>query len=76
MTIVYTKNGCPQCEMTKRMLTDLGVEFTVINVEENEEAFHYVKYDLGLSSMPVVVAEGRAPFMGFQPDKLSGLKGE
>lgn len=76
MTIVYTKNNCPQCEMTKRVLTELGVKFDTINVEENEEALRYVKDTLGFSAMPVIVAEGRTPFTGFQPDKLNELKGE
>jgi glutaredoxin-like protein NrdH len=72
--IVYTKYGCPQCEMTKRVLTSEGIEFESINVEDNEQAFTYVKEELGLSSMPVVVVEGKEPFTGFRPDKLQELK--
>ena len=72
--VVYTKNGCPQCDMTKRVLEGEGIPFTAINVEENEEAMRYVKEELGLSSMPVVVVEGQEPFTGFRPDKLQELK--
>lgn len=71
---VYTKNGCPQCEMTKRVLTGEGIEFTAINVEEDEKALDYVKNTLGLTAMPVVVVEGEEPFTGFRPDKLEELK--
>lgn len=70
---IYTKNGCPQCDMTKRVLSGEGIEFVAINVEENEEALHYVKEVLGLSSMPVVCVEGQEPFTGFRPDKLAEL---
>jgi glutaredoxin-like protein NrdH len=71
---VYTKYGCPQCDMTKRVLTSEGIEFETINVEDNEQAFTYIKEELGLSSMPVVIVEGQEPFTGFRPDKLQELK--
>jgi len=71
---VYTKHGCPQCDMTKRVLEGEGVNFNTINVEEDEAALNYVKNDLGFSSMPVVVAEGIEPFSGFRPDLLQALK--
>lgn len=71
---VYTKNGCPQCEMTKRVLLGEEIDFLTINVEEDETAFDYVVNTLQLRQMPVVVAEGQEPFTGFQPDKLKQLK--
>ncbi|MCA1021488.1 glutaredoxin family protein [Halobacillus litoralis] len=71
---VYTKNGCPQCDMTKGMLNDEGIEYEVINVEDNVEALSYVKDELGLMSMPVVEKKGEEPFSGFRPDKLLNLK--
>lgn len=84
MIKVYTKNGCPQCDMTKRVLTGEGIEFTSINVEEVDEngnkteqakkAYDYVVNELGLRSMPVVVVDEQEPFSGFQPDKLQELK--
>lgn len=71
---VYTKNGCPQCEMTKNVLKGEGIEFDLFNVEEDEKAFDYVVHTLGLRQMPVVVVEGQEPFTGFRPDKLQQLK--
>lgn len=71
---VYTKNGCPQCEMTKTVLKGEGINFELHNIEEDEKAYDYVVNDLGLRQMPVVVAEGQEPFTGFQPDKLQALK--
>lgn len=72
--IVYTKNGCPQCEMTKNVLKNEGLEYEAINVEEDEKAFDYIVNTLGLRQMPVVVVEGQQPFTGFRPDKLQELK--
>lgn len=71
---VYTKYGCPQCDMTKRVLDGEGIEYEAINVQDDEKAMKYVKEVLKLSSMPVVVVEGEEPFTGFRPDKLSQIK--
>ncbi|GIN40815.1 MULTISPECIES: glutaredoxin domain-containing protein [Heyndrickxia] len=70
---VYTKNGCPQCEMTKVVLKGEGIEFDTFNVEEDQKAYDFVVNTLGLRQMPVVVVEGQEPFTGFQPDKLKEL---
>ena len=72
--IVYTKNSCPQCNMTKIVLEGEGIEFTSINVDEDLEARDYILNTLELRSMPVVVVEGYEPFTGFQPEKLKALK--
>ncbi|PLT33120.1 glutaredoxin family protein [Bacillus sp. V5-8f] len=71
---VYTKNGCPRCDMTKNVLQGEGIEFQTFNVEEDEKAYDFVVNTLGLREMPVVVVEGQEPFTGFQPDKLQALK--
>ena len=72
---VYTKYGCPQCDMTKNFLTGEGIEYELINVEDNEEAMDYVRYELGVASMPVV-EKGDYIVVGFNPDKLLRLKSE
>lgn len=36
MPVIYSKNGCPQCKMVKRWLTEKGVDFIEKNVSENE----------------------------------------
>ncbi|WP_299831760.1 glutaredoxin domain-containing protein [uncultured Metabacillus sp.] len=71
---VYTKNGCPQCDMTKMVLNGEGIEFELINVDEDLAAREYVVNELKLTSMPVVVVEGQEPFTGFQPDKLQSIE--
>lgn len=71
---VYTKYGCPQCEMTKSVLNGEGIEYDLINVQDDEEAMTFVKEELKLTSMPVVIIEGQEPFTGFRPDILHTLK--
>jgi glutaredoxin-like protein NrdH len=71
---VYTKYGCPQCEMTKTVLNGEGIEFDSINIEDDQVAYDYVVNELNLRQMPVVVVEGKEPFSGFRPDILITLK--
>lgn len=61
--------------MTKNVLNGEGIPFQSINVEDDEKAFNYIKDELKLSEMPVVVVEGQEPFTGFKPDKLVAVKG-
>lgn len=75
---VYTKNNCMQCEMTKKILVDKGIEFDAKNVDlmeesEREATINYIKEELKFSAMPVVVVEGKDAFAGFRPDKLETL---
>ncbi|WP_226035761.1 glutaredoxin family protein [Aquibacillus saliphilus] len=71
---VYTKYGCPQCEMTKTVLQGEGIEFNTINVEDDQNALNYVKNELGFSAMPVIIKDGIDPIVGFNPDRLKELQ--
>ncbi|UKA59190.1 glutaredoxin family protein [Arthrobacter sp. FW306-2-2C-D06B] len=71
--VVYTKNDCRQCDMTKGLLTKEGVHFTSVNVEEDATAYRYVTETLGIRQMPVVITstlEGEEVWSGFQPAKI------
>ena len=72
--VVYTKNSCIQCVMTKQELTKHGVTYKEINVEEQPSAMAEL-YEHNLRSMPVVVVDGDwdNAFGGFQPDRLEEL---
>ena len=70
---VYSKPNCVQCDWTKKLLTDLGIEF----VEEDlldEGNLMAAKY-LGFMSAPVVAAGDSADDMwsGFQPERIKDL---
>lgn len=71
MTIVYTKSNCMQCNMTKRYLDKKGIEYDIINIEENDSERERLM-GLGFSSAPVV-SSGDMMFAGFQPDRLAQI---
>ncbi|MBR7928142.1 glutaredoxin-like protein NrdH [Aerococcaceae bacterium zg-ZUI334] len=69
---VYSKPNCMQCNFTKKFLDDNAIDYTMIDVYEDEVALAKVK-ELGFQSLPVVVIEGEEPFFGFRPDRLESL---
>lgn len=71
---VYTLPSCPQCDQTKKYLTRNDITFSVIPLEDNEEATNMVKA-LGYQSAPVVVA-GESHWSGFRMDRLTSLVAE
>lgn len=62
MVKVYSKYNCKNCKQVKRLLKFSGIDYVEINVEDNEEAFKYVKEKLGFSNLPVIVAQDVEPF--------------
>lgn len=72
MTVVYTKPQCVQCEMTKRMMDKLGVEYTTVDIVENPEELDKL-IALGYRAAPVVITDSGESFAGFQPDKITAL---
>lgn len=68
---VYTLPSCVQCESTKRVLDKNNVEYSVIDLSEDEVAYEMVK-SLGYQSAPVVIA-GEEHWSGFRPELLSAL---
>ena len=72
MLKVYTKNNCPQCKMTKRMLTSLHIDFEGINLDENPDAIDEVKA-MGFKAVPVVVPVHDEAFSGFNINKIRAL---
>lgn len=68
---VYTSPSCVQCEQTKKYLTSKELDYTVVDLSENQEAMDMVQ-ELGFKSAPVVVSpEGN--WSGFRPDIMARL---
>jgi glutaredoxin-like protein NrdH len=68
---VYTSPSCVQCEQTKKYLTSKELDYTVVDLSENQEAMDMVQ-GLGFKSAPVVVTtEGN--WSGFRPDIIARL---
>jgi glutaredoxin-like protein NrdH len=72
MTIVYTKPNCVQCDATKRWLDNHGIEYSTVDIEQDQEAFDKI-VALGFRAAPVVESDAGS-WSGFNPDKLSLLK--
>ena len=68
---VYSKPSCVQCTATYRALDREGIDYQVIDISKDEDAFATV-VGLGYQQVPVVVA-GPDHWAGFRPDKISGL---
>lgn len=71
MTTVYSKPACVQCDMTKKMLDKNGIEYTVIDITEDAQAYEKI-VSMGFMSVPVVISGDQA-WAGFQPDKINSL---
>lgn len=70
---VYTKNKCQACNMTKRKLDSLNIEYKVINIDENKEAAELLK-SKNIKTVPVVVINDFERFwIGFKPDNIKKL---
>ena len=62
MVKVYSKYNCKNCKQVKRLLKFSGIDYVEINVEDDEDAFKYIKEELGFSNLPVIVAQDVEPF--------------
>ncbi|KQR30664.1 MULTISPECIES: glutaredoxin-like protein NrdH [Agrobacterium] len=72
MTItVYSKPACVQCTATTRALDRQGLDYTIVDVSTDEQAYEHV-LGLGYRQVPVVIA-GEMHWAGFRPDMISTL---
>jgi glutaredoxin-like protein NrdH len=71
MTVVYTKPNCVQCDQTKKMLDKNGVEYTTVDITQDQEAYDKV-VSMGFMSAPVVIS-GVHSWSGFKPDLINSL---
>ncbi|WP_262314652.1 glutaredoxin-like protein NrdH [Lacticaseibacillus parakribbianus] len=69
---VFTKNGCPQCRMTKNYLKTHNIPFTEHNINDEPEYISYLKGQ-GFQAVPVLEAPGIEPIAGFRPEALKQL---
>ena len=70
--LIYTKDQCVQCQMSKNILNDLGISYTEKNVDTNEKFMDEAKVT-GYKSMPIILKDGQVIASGFMPDVLNQL---
>jgi glutaredoxin-like protein NrdH len=71
MTTVYTKPSCVQCEQTKKLLDKNGVEYTTVDITQDQEAYDKI-VSMGFLAAPVVIS-GTQSWAGFQPDRINSI---
>jgi glutaredoxin-like protein NrdH len=71
MTTVYTKPSCVQCDMTKKMLDKIGVDYKTVDIMEDSDALEMI-LGMGFKSAPVVITDTDS-WAGFNPDKINSL---
>jgi len=69
--IVYSKPACVQCHATTRALDRKGLDYQVIDISTDSDAYKRVEI-LGYRQVPVVVA-GDSHWAGFRPDMIGAL---
>lgn len=68
---IYTTPNCMQCESTKRMMTRLGIEFSVVDLTTVPDKLEEFKAR-GLSAAPIVTTDTKI-WSGFKFEKIQGL---
>lgn len=66
---LYSMNGCVQCNQATQFLKVKGVEFDVVKIDEDFEAWEFLKGQ-GHKSMPQIYLDGKL----FVEGGFSGLK--
>lgn len=54
---VYVTNRCQKCKRTKEIFDSKGLDYDVVNIENDDEARDYVTLELGAICAPVVVVK-------------------
>ena len=70
---VFSKPNCGGCDFTKNWLDENKLEYTAIDVTEDEQALADLKLH-GFMSVPVVTVDGwDNAWSDFRPDRLEEL---
>ncbi len=66
--VVYSKPSCVQCNATYRHLDDRGIDYKIVDITQDPEAYEHVK-SLGYLQAPVVQTDDDH-WSGYRPDKI------
>jgi len=70
MVTIYSKPSCIQCTATYHAFKKRGVEFKIVDVNVDSDAYSYI-VSLGYRQLPVVVVGEEQHWAGFRPDMIS-----
>lgn len=69
---IYTTPKCQGCKLTKDKLTEAGLEFVVVDLEENPQ-FIDEFHAQGLMQAPVIETSDGVRTAGFRPDRIKAI---
>ncbi len=71
---MYVTDWCGYCRTTKRFLDSKGVEYNMVNVDENEEAADLVtRINGGYRTVPTIEIEGKGVYTNPSRQQLTEL---
>ena len=65
MITVYSKNNCPFCDRAKALLENKGVDYRVVNIEDDPVSREFLLIQ-GLRSVPQIFNDGVLMAGGYQ----------
>lgn len=74
--VIYALSTCPWCKKTKKLLSDIGVEYYFVDVDliqdddEKKTAMQAVKKWNPSSSFPIMVIDNKQCIVGFREDEI------
>jgi glutaredoxin-like protein NrdH len=68
---VYSKPNCPQCDLTKRDMDILGIEYEIVDLTQRQDQLERL-IGLGHRSAPVVET-ARETWSGYDQEKIKDL---
>ncbi len=68
---VYSKPNCPQCELTKRDMDILGIQYQTVDISRDEALLDQL-ISKGFRSAPVVEADDKM-WSGYDQEKIKSL---
>ena len=70
--LIYTTPWCAPCTQTKKYLTHLGVEYTAIDISENQTLRREI-FDKAHAVTVPIVQRGSKFCVGYNPQKIKEL---
>ncbi|MET1249020.1 glutaredoxin family protein [Sporolactobacillus sp. STCC-11] len=69
---VYTTNTCPYCHMVKNFLSEKGLPFKEVNVQQDQAAGQRLVETTGQMGVPQTNVNGQW-VLGFDPSRIMSL---
>lgn len=68
---VYSKPNCPQCDLTKRDMDILGIDYNTVDITQQQDQLERLS-SLGFRTAPVVETDIET-WSGYDQDKIKNL---